>query len=91
VVTALRLTGSPLVVAVIALVSARTAMLPGLAFWDTAELEAVGPLMGHGPSGWLPDLGARAPRRSSLSPASSIGGPSGPLVNGRHDLAGDGP
>lgn len=45
-VTALRRTGPPLVVAVIALVAARAAMLPGLAFWDTAELQAVGPLMG---------------------------------------------
>lgn len=34
------------VVAALALAVARTAMLPGLAFWDTAELQAVGPLMG---------------------------------------------
>jgi hypothetical protein len=46
VVTALRRIGPPLVVAVIALVAARAAMLPGLAFWDTGELQAVGPLMG---------------------------------------------
>ena len=45
-VTALRRTGPPLIVAVIALVAVRAAMLPGLAFWDTAELQAVGPLMG---------------------------------------------
>lgn len=43
---ALRRWGPPLVVAGIALVAARAAMLPGLAFWDTAELQAVGPLMG---------------------------------------------
>jgi hypothetical protein len=46
VVTALRRTGPPLIVAVITLVAVRAAMLPGLAFWDTAELQAVGPLMG---------------------------------------------
>jgi hypothetical protein len=46
VVTALRRTGPPLVGAVIALVAARAAMLPGVAFWDTGELQAVGPLMG---------------------------------------------
>jgi hypothetical protein len=33
-------------VAAIALAAARAAMLPGLAFWDTGELQAVGPLMG---------------------------------------------
>jgi hypothetical protein len=33
-------------VAVLALIAARAAMLPGIAFWDTAELQAVGPLMG---------------------------------------------
>ena len=40
-------------VAGIALVAARSAMLPGLAFWNTAELQAVGPLMGTGhPAGF---------------------------------------
>ena len=45
-VTATRRLGPAVVVAVIAFVAARTAMLPGVAFWDTAELQAVGPLMG---------------------------------------------
>lgn len=45
-VNVLRRWGPPLVAAGIALVAARLAMLPGLAFWDTAELQAVGPLMG---------------------------------------------
>ena len=36
----------PAAVALVALVAARTAMLPGLGFWDTAELQAVGPLLG---------------------------------------------
>jgi hypothetical protein len=40
-------------VAVATMVAARSAMLPGLAFWDTAELQAVGPLMGTGhPAGF---------------------------------------
>jgi hypothetical protein len=33
-------------VAVIAFVLARNALMPGLAFWDTAEYQAVGPLLG---------------------------------------------
>lgn len=37
---------APVLVACIAFIAARTAMLPGLSFWDTAELQAVGPLMG---------------------------------------------
>jgi hypothetical protein len=36
----------PVVVGVIALVAMRLALLPGLAFWDTGELQAVAPLMG---------------------------------------------
>ncbi len=40
-------------VATTAFAAARSAMLPGLAFWDTAELQAVGPLMGTGhPAGF---------------------------------------
>jgi len=40
-------------VAGIVLVAARSAMLPGLAYWDTAELQTIGPLMGTGhPSGF---------------------------------------
>jgi hypothetical protein len=46
VVTRIRRVGPPIVVAVIALALARAAMLPGPAFWDTGELQAVGPLMG---------------------------------------------
>jgi hypothetical protein len=46
VVSLARFAGPPLVVAVLALIAARAAMLPGIAFWDTAELQAVGPLMG---------------------------------------------
>lgn len=44
-VTRPRLAAS-LLVALIAFVAARLAMLPGVAFWDTGELQAVGPLMG---------------------------------------------
>lgn len=36
----------PVLVGVVALVAARAAMLPGVGFWDTGELQAVGPLMG---------------------------------------------
>ena len=40
-------------VAVIAFVAAVSAMLPGLGFWDMAELQSVGPLMGTGhPAGF---------------------------------------
>jgi hypothetical protein len=40
-------------VGVIAMIAVRSAMLPGVAFWDTAELQAVGPLMGTGhPAGF---------------------------------------
>ena len=45
-VSLIRRAGPPLAVAVLALAATRAAMLPGLAFWDTAELQAVGPLMG---------------------------------------------
>ncbi len=45
-VTRILRAGPPLVVALLALIATRAAMLPGLAFWDTAELQAVGPLMG---------------------------------------------
>ena len=37
---------APLAVGIVAFLAARWAMLPGLAFWDTAELQAVGPLLG---------------------------------------------
>jgi len=36
----------PLTVGVVAFVAARLAMLPGLGFWDTAELQTVAPLLG---------------------------------------------
>jgi hypothetical protein len=36
----------PLAVGLIALAAMRLALLPGLAFWDTGELQAVAPLMG---------------------------------------------
>jgi hypothetical protein len=36
----------PLLVGTIAFAAARVAMLPGLGFWDTAELQAVAPLLG---------------------------------------------
>ncbi len=52
-VTLIARAGPPLVVAILALIATRAAMLPGLAFWDTAELQAVGPLMGTAhPSGF---------------------------------------
>jgi hypothetical protein len=37
---------SALLVSLIALIAASLAMLPGVQFWDTGELQAVGPLMG---------------------------------------------
>jgi hypothetical protein len=37
---------APLLVGLIALVAASLALLPGVAFWDTGELQSVGPLMG---------------------------------------------
>jgi transmembrane protein TMEM260 (protein O-mannosyltransferase) len=36
----------PVAVGVVALVAARLAMLPGLGYWDTAELQTVAPLLG---------------------------------------------
>ncbi|MFL5680535.1 MAG: protein O-mannosyl-transferase family [Chloroflexota bacterium] len=40
------LVGAPLLVGVLAFALCRTALLPGVAFWDTAEFQAVGPLLG---------------------------------------------
>jgi hypothetical protein len=37
---------APVLVGVVAFVAARLAMLPGLGFWDTAELQTVAPLLG---------------------------------------------
>ena len=37
---------APLGVGLVALIAARSAMLPGLAFWDTGEFQAVAPLLG---------------------------------------------
>lgn len=37
---------APSLVGVVAFVAARLALLPGLAFWDTGEYQAVGPLLG---------------------------------------------
>ena len=37
---------APLVVGIVVAGAARLALLPGLAFWDTGEYQAVGPLMG---------------------------------------------
>jgi hypothetical protein len=36
----------PLAVGIVALVAARSALMPGLGFWDTAELQAVAPVLG---------------------------------------------
>ncbi len=36
----------PLAAALVAFAAARVALLPGVAFWDTGELQAVGPLLG---------------------------------------------
>jgi hypothetical protein len=36
----------PIIVGAVAFVAARLAMLPGLGFWDTAELQTVAPLLG---------------------------------------------
>lgn len=45
-VNLIRRAGPVVVAAAIGLAAARAAMLPGIAFWDTAELQAVGPLLG---------------------------------------------
>ena len=37
---------APLLVGLIAFVVARAALLPGVWFWDTAEAQTVGPLLG---------------------------------------------
>ncbi|CAN5492423.1 hypothetical protein BH20CHL7_BH20CHL7_08830 [soil metagenome] len=37
---------APIVVGLVAFAAARAALLPGLGFWDTAELQAVAPLLG---------------------------------------------
>lgn len=44
--TLVRRVGTAAAVALVTLVAARVAMLPGIDFWDTAELQTVGPLMG---------------------------------------------
>lgn len=46
VTTALRTWLAPLLVGTAAFVAARLAMMPGVGFWDTAELQAVAPVMG---------------------------------------------
>jgi Protein of unknown function (DUF2723). len=38
--------GPPIAVALAAFAAARVAMLPGVAFWDTGELQTVGPVLG---------------------------------------------
>ena len=40
------LVGAPLAVAAAAFVLCRMALLPGVGLWDTAEFQAVGPLLG---------------------------------------------
>jgi hypothetical protein len=37
---------APAGVGIVAFVATWSAMLPGLGFWDTAELQVVGPVMG---------------------------------------------
>jgi Protein O-mannosyl-transferase TMEM260-like len=44
--TAVARAAAPVGVGLVALVLARAALLPGLAFWDTGEFQAVGPLLG---------------------------------------------
>jgi hypothetical protein len=70
-VTRTRLASS-LFVALIAFVAAWLAMLPGVAFWDTGELQAVGPLMGTAhPTGFPTYVLLGWPRRSSSSRSAS--------------------
>ncbi len=38
--------GPPTAVALVAFIAARIAMLPGVAYWDTGELQTVGPVLG---------------------------------------------
>ncbi len=56
---------APLAVASVALVLIRSTLMPGVAFWDTAEFQTLGPVMGTGHSpgyptyailGWLANL-----------------------------------
>jgi hypothetical protein len=42
----MRRIGPPIAVAVVALVAIRLALLPGVDFWDTGELQTVGPVLG---------------------------------------------
>lgn len=53
-VRAVRFAAAPVVVGVIAFAAARQAMLPGLGFWDTAELQTVGPVLGTAHPGGFP-------------------------------------
>ena len=65
----------PLVVGIVAFIAARLAMLPGVGFWDTAELQTVAPVLGTAhPTGFptyvLLGLGReRAARRPFGDPA----------------------
>lgn len=53
-VRAVRFAAAPAVVGAMAFAAARQAMLPGLGFWDTAELQTVGPVMGTAHPGGFP-------------------------------------
>ena len=72
----------PLIVGVIAFVAIRQTMLPGVDFWDTGELQTVGPLMGTAhPTGfptyvllaWLANARAQPVRRAGLPHEPALG------------------
>ena len=46
VISAIRTWSAPLIVGVVAFIAARLAMMPGVGFWDTAELQVVAPVLG---------------------------------------------
>ena len=83
---------APVAVGVVVFAAARLALLPGLGYWDTAEYQAVGPLLGHGPPDRLPDLGdprlARVGRAAAVRRPGVPDEPAGgdlPRRGGRHD------
>ena len=44
--SAIRTWSAPFIVGVVAFIAARSAMMPGVGFWDTAELQVVAPVLG---------------------------------------------
>jgi len=77
-----------LLVALVAFAAAWVALLPGLAFWDTGELQAVAPLMGPASKvvGAASDAAGVTGLVKDLAPAARK--VAGRVVAGRRPLAG---